>query len=189
MRMVWFVLLTMMVCLGRAPEVLVLTGSRDAKLIRMASLKLQLAREENAALASIFNRYGIKSRVRTLGTMHALMLEPVRSLEAHNVLIMALSRRYPGMVFVRQSSSESLPGRGAQRTHPPAPGKALVHSGGELPLDWVWAAIFMLALVGLVGSVYQRKRMVRFSREQTTLQAEQERIDETIEYVQGGKHG
>ena len=182
MRVLWLLMLSFALGFGgTVAEVLVLTGGRDAKPVRIAFLKLQLALEQEEVLASLFARYRVAPGVRSFGEMHALIVEPVRSLAARNALVLALGRRYPEMFFVNRSSADAIP----KKVHAPAAKDTHV---GMQPLDWAWAAIFMLAFVGLVGSIYQRKRLRHLSREQTNLQADQERMDGTIETL-GGKNG
>jgi len=52
-------------------------------------------------------------------------------------------------------------------------------------MDWVWMAIFLLAVAGLAASIVQRRALHLFSREQNDLNAGQERIDESITSLQG----
>jgi len=188
MRILWLWMVSLALGFGgTVPEMLVLTGDRDAKSVRIASLKLQLAQEEDEALASLFDRYRVTLTVRSFGKMHALVVEPIRSLAARNALVMALGQRYPELFFVNQSSAVTLPNK-VQAPKTQAPVSADAHAGMQ-PLDWVWTAIFFLSFFGLVSSIYQRKRMQRLSREQTSLQADQERMDGAIETLQGEKNG
>ena len=182
MRILWLLMLSFALGFGgTVPEVLVLTGDRDVKPVRIAFLKLQLALEQEEALASLFTRYRVAPGVRSFGKTQALIVEPVRSLAARNALVLALGQRYPAMFFVNRPSAVTLP----NKIH--APTATDTHAGMQ-PLDWVWAAIFLLAFVGLVSSIYQRKRMRHLSQEQTNLQVDQERMDGTIETL-GGKNG
>ena len=186
MRILWLLMLSFALGFGgTVPEMLVLTGSRNAKSVRIASLKLQLAQEQEEALASLFDRYQVALKVRSFGETHALIVEPVRSLAARNALVLALGRRYPEMFFVNRSSVTVI----SQKTHNKvlAPVPVNLHPGMQ-PLDWAWVAIFLLAFVGLASSIYQRKRLRHLSQEQTNLQADQERMDGTIETL-GGKNG
>ena len=188
MRILWVWMLSLVLGFGgTVPEMLVLTGGRDAKSVRIASLKLQLAREEDEALASLFDRFQVALKERSFGKVHALVVEPVRSLAARNALVLALGRRYPEMFFVNPSSvatpSDKTPA-------PKAPAVATADAFAEMqPLDWVWATIFLLAFLGLASSIYQRKRMQHFSWEQTSLQANQKRMDGAIGTLQGEKNG
>lgn len=178
MRILWLLMLSLALGFGgTVPEMLVLTGSRDAKSVRIASLKLQLAQEQDEALASLFDRYRVKLTIRSFGKVQALVVEPIRSLAARNALVLALERRYPEMFFVNHSSTAATP----KKVHVSATdADAQI---GMQPLDWAWAAIFLLAFVGLASSIYQRKRLRYLSQEQTNLQADQERMDGTIETI------
>jgi len=180
LRLVFFVMA--LACSGNAENVLVLFADPDDKAVRIASLKLQLELEENAALNAPFARHGLRVVTRRYGRFHALTVQPIRSAEARIDMKLALGSRYPGMFFVENTVRHRSPASSAAHRQAERP-KPIMHA-----IDWVWLMIFLLALTGLIASVIQRKKIFTFKKEQTRFRDNQTQMDQEIETLQGEKH-
>jgi len=177
MRLAW--LIVFIVSFGYAQagsERLLVYADHNPKAVRIASLKLQLQREEEPTLDALFASYHLQSRIRHYGAFHVLTIGPIWSMALHNALLAALAPKYPGLFFIRQS----LAPPGGHALEKPAARPVFMEKN-----DWIWLAIFLLALAGLIGLILQRKGWRKFSHQQHQLRNDQKQMDESIDALQG----
>jgi len=185
MRFFWLAVLAS-VCLvygqdGRGEAVLF--ASVDEKNVRIVTLKLQLALEENETLGRMFSRNGWQVVPQRYGEYYAVTIQPVDTASMRNRLRLLFGKEYGGMFFIRERE---------QSNYTPPPQSAPPDWFGTIrmgPSDWLWLAILLLAFSGLTASILQRKNIFRFKEAQTQLSDEQNRIEEEMDILQGEKRG
>jgi hypothetical protein len=172
---------------GELQQMLILMGDAQSKTVQIESLKLQLKLAQTVSLEKLFQQHKLAIKTQQFGHYHVLVVEPILSHKTRNALVMALGDRYHGMFFIERH--RTVPSTLTQHVNP----NQLRHP--TLPfwqkmdkIDWLWTAIFLLAISGLTASILQRKRMFSLDKAQKNFKEDQERMDQEIETLQGEKH-
>lgn len=164
---------------------MVVTGSTNIRAAEQAAETLKKQIQADPELSRWMTRHRIGLAIQPYGQFHVLVVGPTRSPEERNQLKTALASYYPHL-FSAVVSSDGF--------HPFADVKSSTDvsrtfAGKWQTSDWIWLAVFLLALMGLIASIIQRKGVLRVAKGQKDVRQMQQRMDRELDGWQGEQHG
>jgi len=126
-------------------------------------------------------RHRIGLAIQPYGPFHVLVVGPTRSSEERDQLKTALASYYPHL-FSAMVSSDGFHPFVDVRSSTNVPRTS---AGKWQTTDWIWLAVFLLAVMGLIGSIVQRKGVLRVTKGQRDVRQMQQRMDRELDGLQG----
>ena len=179
-RLIWIWWIALMTATA-SDQYLILSGSFRRNDITAEADKLRMALQEKPALVDIFLQHHIVYRTQKIKNVYFLTVAPIVSQSIRNQLILALAEVFPGMFFLQEFSN------GEENFQPVSRKPMLLRTlRPRSSVDWIWFGVLILSFIGLIASIFQRKKMRLFRRDQSILHKNQDRIGHQMDTFMGG---
>lgn len=169
---------------GESLPGLVVAGSTDVHTSTNISEDLRQRLLADPARRDWLARHRIGITIQPYGPYHAVIIGPVRTPEVQSGLMITLSSfgLRPFRVEIPSEGFTPLIAANDKQQAPPT-------LSPQHTVDWIWLAVFLLAVLGLIASIVQRKGLLRLAKGQEVVRDEQRRMDRELDGLQGDQRG
>jgi len=169
---------------GESLPGLVVAGSTDVHTSTKISEDLRQRLLADPARRDWLARHRIGITIQPYGPYHAVIVGPTRTPEVQNGLMITLASFGLHPFRVDASLKGWTPLVEAETRDNTRPILSPQHT-----VDWIWLAVFLLAVLGLIASIVQRKGLLRLAKGQKDVRDEQQRMDRELDGLQGEQRG
>ncbi len=125
--------------------------------------------------------------IEKMDGLYMITIKPILSREQRNSLLLLLQAQFSDAFYIkeakRQTTATPLPKPApAVDTKPTLTDKIV----SIKTIDWIWFAIWILAVIGLIASMRNRYKMKHLSHQQQEIQSRQKQIENEIRQLGEG---
>jgi len=168
---------------GESVPGLVVAGSTDVHMSEHISNMLRQRLPADPKRRAWLRRHRIGITIQPFGPYHVVLVGPTPTEEIRDQLMVILTS-YGMRPFRANIAVEDLVPLVKSATGS-VPSNAVIKSG----VDWIWMGVFLLALMGLITSIVQRKGVLQLTKGQEDVRNEQKRMDRELDGLQGEQRG
>jgi len=150
-------------------------------------LELKMYFIENPTLRAYQDSFHLQPSIERVDDYYLLVMKPIPTLEVRNTLLLLMSREYPNSVFIKYPKVATIQNINIQhpvsnrlksKEHAPATKRDVLHVVNTYNLQWI--AIWMLAVIGLVLSLLNRRNLSKLTETQRDISTDQKKIESEI---------
>lgn len=179
--MIIIILFTTLLSSSEIVRKLIIAADTNHTVIQMHLLKLKNSLMENTQMRSLQKEHLFDVKIEKRYGYSMVVIEPVHSLDVNNKLLLFLTPRFSDIISIQDDVLE-------KNTIP----DSLTQSVSQRDFmqqakEWVeaigleWIVLLFLSIVGLISSLYNRRKMVRLESKQKDLSHQQEEAEEGIQ--------
>ena len=122
--------------------------------------------------------------IEKMDDLYMITIKPILNREHRNSLLLLLQPRFSDLFYIKETKRQTT----ATPLPTPAP---VVDTKPTLTdeivsvktIDWIWFAIWILAVIGLIASVRNRYKMKHLSHQQEEMHSRQKQIENEIQQL------
>ena len=156
--------------------VVVTKERRDAKL-NLSKLRIFFIDNEKAK--RLEEKYHLTLKIETVGDFSLVMIEPIASAKVKNQLLFLLSPYFSDMFMLKENKIVCEPVDEKRRLAQITVSKNKKSLIREIGLEWI--TLFFLSLIGLITSIYNRRKLKTLIESQEKLSFNQEKIESEMD--------
>ncbi|HIP20688.1 MAG TPA: hypothetical protein EYG70_06155 [Sulfurimonas sp.] len=167
---------------------MIVSSHKDEQLAKEDLLTLKVYFIENAGTRTLKEKYLFDFSIEPYGEYNALIISPMKDDSLRNKLLVLLAPQFPDIFYV-MSETKSIdiskyPSVKALNGSPKiSTTSATLHKKEKSWFDEMglqWFAIWLLAVIGLILSIRNRRKMGQLERTQKEIKVEQKNIEKEI---------
>jgi hypothetical protein len=149
-------------------------------------LKLKIYFIENPILRRLEDEYHLTTSMEKIENYHMVVIKPLDSLDIRNQLLLVLTPIFPNLTFVDNiihTPPIMQASQAENSVHTTQKGKKRkqISLFDDLALQWV--AIWLLAVIGLLLSLWNRRKLSKLKNTQKDISANQHKIEKEIKHL------
>ena len=123
--------------------------------------------------------------IEKMDDLYVIAIKPIPNRQQRNNLLLLLQPRFSDAFYIREKSVQHPTPLSVPTPAPAVARKPVLREEifSLKTIDWVWFAIWILAVIGLIASLRNRYKMKHLSRQQHEMNTRQEQMENEIQQL------
>jgi len=167
-------------------EKLIVSYSTDPVLMDEDLLKLKIYFIENPEIRILEEKYQLIPTMETLENQHMVVVRNIHSLKLRNALLLLLIPLFPDIFYIDAPKTLKETKQYVQADDTNTKKRIQLSETPKESITWIneiglqWIVIWFLALLGLLLSLWNRRKMSKLDEKQKDIRLDQNKIEKEI---------